>query len=249
MADTKISALGAVTLPAGTQEVPVNDSGTTKKVTLAQIWGAGSATAGSWPKMTPGTLLTTAEDGAIEMDADCLYATTDGGNRGQVPVRHIIRADSTRTFTSNTSSQAIFTSPAGGTLTLETGTYLMHGLLVFTAMSATSGNLLFNVLGAGGATLAAQLFVVNGVDAATATAAASGGSHYAANSSPASVVLAATGTGLGVQMEGTFEVSAAGTIIPSITMVTASASVLSVGSYLIFERIGSQSLVSVGQWT
>lgn len=249
MADTKISALTAVTLPTGTQEVPVNDSGTTKKVTLAQIWGAGSATAGSWPKMTPGTLLTTPEDGAIEMDADCLYGTVDAGNRGVLPLKHYIRADSTRTFTSNTSSQAIFTTPTNGTLTLETGCYRMQGLLVFTGMSATSGNLLFSMLGAGTATLAAQLLIVSGADVAASTASARGMSWAAGNASPASAVTAGTATALAMNVDATFEVSAAGTIIPSITMVTASASVLSIGSFISVERIGSTSLVSVGQWT
>lgn len=37
MADTKISALSAVTTPVGTDEFPVNQAGTSKKVTLSQI--------------------------------------------------------------------------------------------------------------------------------------------------------------------------------------------------------------------
>ncbi|HEY8593304.1 MAG TPA: hypothetical protein VIL42_10645 [Sphingomicrobium sp.] len=37
MADTKISALTAVTSPAGTDELAVNQAGTSKKATLAQI--------------------------------------------------------------------------------------------------------------------------------------------------------------------------------------------------------------------
>jgi len=37
MADTKISALSAVTTPADTDEVPVNQASTTKKVTLNQL--------------------------------------------------------------------------------------------------------------------------------------------------------------------------------------------------------------------
>lgn len=37
MADTKISALTAVTTPAGTDEIAVNQAGTSKKVTLAQL--------------------------------------------------------------------------------------------------------------------------------------------------------------------------------------------------------------------
>lgn len=39
MADAKISALTAVSTPAGTDEFPVNQGGTTKKITLAQING------------------------------------------------------------------------------------------------------------------------------------------------------------------------------------------------------------------
>jgi hypothetical protein len=37
MADTKISALSAVTTPAGTDELAINQAGTSKKITLAQI--------------------------------------------------------------------------------------------------------------------------------------------------------------------------------------------------------------------
>lgn len=36
MADTKVSALTAVATPAGTDEIPVNQAGTSKKLTLAQ---------------------------------------------------------------------------------------------------------------------------------------------------------------------------------------------------------------------
>jgi hypothetical protein len=37
MADTKVSALTAVTTPASTDELPVNQAGTSKKMTLAQL--------------------------------------------------------------------------------------------------------------------------------------------------------------------------------------------------------------------
>src|SRR5690348_5522986 len=43
MADQKISALAAVTTPAGTDEFAVNQGGTSKKETLAQIRGCSSA--------------------------------------------------------------------------------------------------------------------------------------------------------------------------------------------------------------
>lgn len=252
MAATKISALTAVTTPASTDEIPVNQSGTTKKLTAAQLktlpFPAGSATANSWPKLTAGTLLTTPEVGALELDANNLYGTTDAGNRGYIPIKHFIRADATRTFTSNTSSQALFTSPANGRLTLETGLYRVEGVLKFNTMSATSGNLLLNLLGAGTATVAAWLWHAFGADAASATAVATSSTGIVTSSSPASVVTAAIATGLIVQILGTFEVTVAGTIIPSMTLVTAAAMVMEIGSFLCFERMGSTTVVSVGQW-
>jgi hypothetical protein len=263
MADAKISGLTAATSVDATDEVAINDtatagvSGSSKRATAqmmktfvntAPAFAAGSATAGSWPTLASGTLLTTPEDGALEFDADCFYATTDAGNRGVVAVRHIIRADATRTFSSVTTSQAIFTSPTNGRLTLETGTYIVEGVLLLTAMSATSGNALVNLLGAGTATAAAWCWIALGMDSPAGTVAAAGGTGMTSNASGAPIVTAATGTGLTVLIRGSFEVTAAGTIIPSLTLTTAAAAALQIGSYLTFERIGSTTMVSVGQW-
>lgn len=213
------------------------------------LFGAGSASASSWPKLTAGTVLTTPEDGAIETDADALYATTDAGNRGYVPVRHFIRADSTRTLPNDANENAIFSSPANGRLTLETGTYLFAGTISVSAMSATSGNALIDIVGAGTATAGSWMWSAWGRDNSSATAAATvTGSFTTTQQSVASIATAATGTGLQVAISGTFEVTGAGTIIPSIDQVTAAAGVVAIGSYLVFERIGSTSVVSVGQW-
>ena len=258
MADTKISALTAVTTPAGTDELPVNQGGTSKKETLAQVatfvttapvFAAGTSTANTWPKFTSGTLLTTAEAGAIELDSNNFYGCTDAGNRGYIPVRHFIRCDSNRTLPNDTNENAIFNSPTNGRLTLETGTYLFNGMLWVSSMSATSGNLAIDVLGAGTATVAEWLWQAWGIDQGVITTAANRtGSFTTTQQSVASVINAATGNSMGVQLEGTFTVTSAGTIIPSVTLVTAAAAVVNTGSYLIFERIGSASVVSVGQW-
>lgn len=208
----------------------------------------GSAATASWPKLNPGTLLTTAEDGVVEIDADVFYLTTDAGNRGYVPARNFIRLDSTRTFANNTNVQAIFTTPTNGRLTLETGTYLFDGILNVSAMSATLGNMLFTPLGAGTATIGSVLYSVVGSDAAVGAAIAQSGSSMVTTSSPASAVLPVIATVATLNIHGTFEVTGAGTLIPSIQLVTAAAAVASVGSYLMFERIGSTSVVSVGQF-
>jgi hypothetical protein len=214
----------------------------------APVFAAGTASADTWPKLTAGTLLTTAEAGALELDTNCLYGTTDAGNRGYIPVRHFIRADATRTLPNDTNENAIFNSPTNGRLTLETGTYLFHGLISVNTMSATSGNASIDILGAGTATCAAWLWHAVGVDGNTATTANQTGSTIITQQSPASIVSAGTGTSMQVRLYGTFEVTGAGTIIPSIDLVTAAAAVVAIGSHLAFERIGSTSVVSVGQW-
>lgn len=213
------------------------------------ILPAGTTTEAPLKFTTGGSLLTTAEDGAIEMDDDCFYGTTDAGNRGYIPVRHFIRADSSRSLPNDTNENAIFNDPSNGRLTLETGTYLVEGIISVSGMSATSGNASIDLLGAGTATCGTWLWSASGRDNNSATAAASvTGSFSISQQSAASIVTAGTGTGLQITIQGTFEVTSAGTIIPSIDLVTASAATLAAGSYLVFERIGSTSVVSVGQW-
>ncbi len=202
-------------------------------------------------KLQSGTLMTTPDDGAIEMDGDCFYGTTDGGNRGVIPVEHIIRADATRTFTSNTSQQAIFNNPASGTLTLETGTYLFEGLIAMTSMSGTSGNGKFSVIGAGTATLGSILWQAWGTDNASQTTGAAVGGMWSviASQTATNIVTAGAGTAMSFVVKGTFEVTGAGTIIPSFAQTTAAAAIVSIGSYIKFNRIGSTTMTSVGQWT
>jgi hypothetical protein len=223
--------------------VTIDDNGT-----LVTIAGTTTAAA---IQVTPGTLKTTPVDGDIEMDAECLYACTDAGNRGYIPVRHFIRADATRTFTSNTNQQRIFTTPANGALTLETGTYLFEGLIAMTAMSASSGNGKFSLIGAGTATLGSILWQAFGHDNASQTTGAAAGGMWSviATQTAANIVSAAIGTALSFLVKGTFEVTAAGTIIPSFAQTTAAAAVVSIGSYFSCERVGTTSVTSIGQWT
>ena len=201
--------------------------------------------------LQPGTSMTTPTDGSFEMDADVLYFTHDTGNRGVVVNSQLIRADTTRTFTSNTSQQAIFTTPTNGTLTLETGTYMFEGLIAMTSMSATAGNGKFSIIGAGTATLGSVLWLALGRDLTlNATGASSGASlHNIATQTGVDIVTPGATTDMGVMVQGTFEVTGAGTIIPSFAQTTAAAAIVSVGSYFQTNRVGSTTLTSIGQWT
>jgi hypothetical protein len=233
-------------------------NGSTRKITAANMatffwtapsFTAGSASAGTWPKWNSGTVMTTAEVGAVEMDAHAFYATTDAGNRGVVEVQHCIRQDASRTLPNDTNENAIFNSVTNGRITLETGTYFFKGMIYVTGMSATSGNALIDVLGAGTATAGTWLWQAWGIDNSTLTnAGTKTGAFTITQQSVASIVTAGTGTGMAVQIEGTVEITGAGTMIPSIDQVTAAAATLAAGSYFCINRIGSTSMTSVGQW-
>jgi len=209
---------------------------------------AGTASAGTWPTLASGTLLTTAEAGAVERDANCFYMTTDAGNRGYIPVRHFIRCNATRTLPNDSNLNAIFNSPANGRLTLETGTYLFDMVVGIKSMSATSGNAMLDVLGAGTAVVDDWLYGVMGKDATLISVAAVLGVMPVIKSTPASMFTAGIGTEMWWIAKGSFTVTTAGTLIPSIDQVTAAAAIVQIGSYFSCERIGSTSVVSVGQW-
>tara|TARA_R110000868_G_C10882168_1_gene763032 strand:- start:61 stop:855 length:795 start_codon:yes stop_codon:yes gene_type:complete len=220
-------------------------------VWTAPTFAAGTASAGTWPKFTSGTVMTTAEDGAIELDGDCFYACTNAGNRGVVTANHFIRADSVYSLVDSTSSQKIFNSPTNCTLTLETGLYKFNALLRISSMSPTSGNALIDWLGAGTATAAAWLWHAWGWDnnGAAATRALNG-SFHTASASGVNVMTANTNSVLDISVRGTFTVTGSGTIIPSLTLLTGGVTPnLSIGASFEIARIGSTSAVSVGQWS
>jgi hypothetical protein len=253
--DQTIDALTADATPdIAADFVPTWDTSAsaTKKVGLTNLrntlLGAGSATAGSWPILGSGTLQTTPDAGSLERDANCIYATTDAGNRGVIPVVHWIRADSTNTLTSTTSAQKVFGSPTNGQITLETGAYEFEALINMASMSATSGNATFQI--GGTATFDSVLWIGYGRDAAAdaATGTLSGSCSRDATLVTAPLITAGTATEMVALLRGTFEVTAGGTFILNVALQTAAAAVVQIGSFLRISRIGSTSMASVGEW-
>lgn len=255
MADTKISDLTAASALTGTEEFPCSDgTATTKAATAAQIktwtWKGGSTTAGSWPVLGSGSVLTTPEAGAFEYDGSALFFSPGASNRAGILLKYVILQDATYTLTSTTSAQKLFNASTNGALTLPTGWYIFKALIALTSMSGTSGNGQFQLLGAGTATLGGVLYHVVGVDGASGTAATQTGSWATGSSSAASAVTAGTNTNALLEIRGSFEVTATGTIIPSIALVTAAAAVVSVGSYFKCFRVGAAGgNVTVGPWS
>jgi hypothetical protein len=132
---------------------------------------------------------------------------------------------------------------------LATGTYMFEALFALRAMSATSGNCAFDILGAGTAVLADVLYHAIGQDAAPgATAVNQTGGVHIQGQTVASMVTAATQTEMFASLRGTFEVTTGGTIIPSVTLVTAAAAIVRAGSFFRIRRVGAAGVATVGAW-
>ena len=161
-----------------------------------------------------------------------------------------IRQAANRTLTNSAALQKVFDVVAGGTLALEAGMYRFQCLLAVTGMSGTSGNLQFSIIGAGSATIGAASYAAHGVDQGTITTSATQtGSLSQAAASNASILTAGTGATAWVMINGMFTVTVAGTIIPSLALVTAIAATLQAGSYFQCERLGGASETSYGPWS
>jgi hypothetical protein len=161
----------------------------------------------------------------------------------------VLRCDSLRTLSNSGSEQAIFNVPANGRLTLPVGLYFFQSQFFLQSMSGTSGNFALDFLGAGTAVTAAWLYYNVGIDAndPKAIATQTGCFSTASQVNAVNTVTAATGTGAGVTSMGSFEVTTTGTLIPSITLVTAAAATVAIGSYLILERVSTATnLTSLG---
>jgi hypothetical protein len=239
--------LAAVTDETGTGVLVF---GTTPTLTSPVI-AAGSASAGTKMKYTLGAVMTTPEAGAVEYDGKVFYASPEASNRGVVGAEYFICLSGTNALTNDTTEQPIFDSVGGGVLTLPTGTYWFESLVSISGLSATSGNAAFDFLAAGTATVGSILYQVMGNDLAVGAAGANiSGAMHVTQQTNTNLAAAGTATHIGFYVTGTFRVTGAGTIIPSITFLNnPSAAVVAIGSFFRVRCIGSSSVQTVGQWS
>lgn len=156
------------------------------------------------------------------------------------------------TLANSAAEQKAFNTTPNGTLALPAGVYEFECFLYMLGMSATSGNAAFDPIGAGTAVGDRFGYDVAGVDAATpvVTLATVTGTGSVVQQTGASMVVTATAIGMRAKIEGMFRISTAGTIIPSVTLVTATAAALvKAGSYFKIAKIGESSETSHGHWT
>lgn len=155
-----------------------------------------------------------------------------------------------RTLTNSTAVQKIFDTATNGALTLSTGHYEFHFHGVVSSMSATSGNLGFDLGGAGTAVVANVMWESRGRDSTTITTVGTiGGLASTAEAQAGSLMTAATGTAVWLVIEGFFEITTAGTIIPSINLITAAAAVVQAGSAMSVTRLGNGSADFSVDWS
>lgn len=167
-----------------------------------------------------------------------------------VPLVAWIHQDADRTLTSTTSSQKIFDQTANGAVTLPTGRYRFKGTVYVTGLSSTSGNFALSPLGAGTATCTKWSWHAFGADNNSPLNGNTCGTSFTDTSTSGTNVVSATvGTGAQVFVEGYVEITAGGTMIPSIALVTAAAGTLKAGSKWEFERVGDTGVSYVGAWT
>jgi hypothetical protein len=198
---------------------------------------------------TSGVNLTTPAAGAREYDGVVFYNTAIANERSvDVGEQFITIQGGTFTLTSQTPAQKLFNSPTNGSLTVGGArTYLFECEFDLSSMSATSGSFGF-ALG-GTATFTYLKWWSNANKAALATAAASQSTVNANAAANTAIASATTNTVGWAFVQGILRVNAGGTIIPQVSLGIAAAAVVGRDSYFRIWSWGSNTVVSVGNWS
>lgn len=218
----------------------ITGSGTGSFVTTLAAVNANVGTFGS------GSLVPVITVNAKGLVTGVTTAAVSGG--GSTP--DFIYQSTDYTLTSTTSAQKLFNQTTNGRYTFaSTGLYRFKAFIWMTTMSGTSGNAMFDLKGTGTATISGQVAQVIGVDQSggtglAAAATRTGSGILGSNASPASMVTGGTGTEMMAEITGIIQVTATGTIIPSVSLVTAAAAVVKTGTHLIIEKVAAASTFS-----
>ena len=187
---------------------------------------------------------TVSDDGIIRS------AINSGANPVSVPLCNWIMLTADYSLSNVATEQKAFNTTTNGELTLPAGVYEFECFLYILAMSATSGNAAFDPIGAGTAVADRFGYAIVGIDnASPLNAGTLTGSASVTQQSVASAVTAGTAVGMRMTARGMFRISTGGTIIPSITLVTANAATMKAGSYFMIKKIGETGETSLGAWT
>lgn len=165
---------------------------------------------------------------------------------GVLPVPQLVRADAAFTLTNGVGAQAMFAAAAAA-LTVKAGQSYRFRVVARLTTGAVSAAVSF--LFGGTATFTTVNYVSHGINAASGAATASAMNNGEAATA---VVVVAAGTGVNkrFQIEGEFEVNAAGTLIPQIQFSADPTGTLTtdVGSFFEAWPIGAAPVTAIGAW-
>jgi len=195
--------------------------------------------------LTSGTNLTTATAGAVEYDGTVGYFTPTANCRGVLGSEQIQILNATYTLTSQTAAQKLFNATTNGTLTLPLGTFEFECSFALSSLNTGTSSVFGFAIG--GTAVITQSWDSEAKSGTLATAAAPSQTF---NTSANTALVAANTTGLGyAKITGIIRVTTAGTIIPQVSLNTAAAAVVAVGSYFKIRPIGSSTVTNVGNWS
>ena len=197
------------------------------------------------------TLLTTPAVGAFEFDNVCFYQTAVASSRQVVNTEQVQCLSASRTFTNNTSAQAIFNATANGAITLSAlTTYEFESVVAASGFSASAHTI---NIGFGGTAVISSIAYYYEAQAGTTLAGPNADSSgFVAAATATAVIPSSTTTGLLLYMRGVVRIASVGggTFIPQLTQVTASAAaVVQANSFFRIWPIGSASVTNVGNWS
>jgi hypothetical protein len=222
----------------------------TNKTLTAPVISAHSATAGTATKITSGTVMTTAEAGALEYDGKAFYMTPNTSNRAVNAVAHIISQTADYTGTNANTVQKVFNTSTNGAITLPASTsYLMEGIYHIHTTGTTSHSL--GISFGGTATLTSIGYHASATNAATEALGAPQTIWISVATNTTVTSAVATASHHTIVIKGIVRVNASGTFIPQYTWSAAPgvAGVTLANSYLLLIPIGSNTAGSIGNWS
>jgi hypothetical protein len=172
---------------------------------------------------------------------------------GLKPFRVYAKSASAFTLANSTAAQRLLNVSTNGAILLPgDSTFKFKCAFDVSGMSSTSGNLRFSLQGAGTAVLSNIKYTSYGLDnSVPANAGALSGLLSNVSQHAGGIATASAGTAVFANIEGTFSIAGtAGTLIPSVSLVTAVATaVVSAGAWIEIEKIGAGTPAIVGVWT
>ena len=168
---------------------------------------------------------------------------------GIIDAEQVLIQNGTRTFTNNTSPQAIFNASANGAVTLAATTaYEFEMLVAASGFSGSAHSLSLSFVGTATFTSIGYHYIADAGSTLAGPNAASEG--FVAVATAVAVTASVTTTGLNMKVRGTMRINGTGTVIPTLTQNTASAAaVVQTNSFFRCWPVGTNTMTTVGNWS